>query len=183
MSSISTLDIEAARVRPATVADVPALADVGPTAYREAYGSWWTDADALARHVESSGSDAFFKLLEVPQVSIWIAERGSVALGFLTMHRGQANPATHRMKGVELRRIYLLQSAMGLGLGRAMTDAATNLARAEGHDHAWLDVMAEAEWAVRAYRRWGFTEIGRKQFHNALRGDLREMIVMMRSLD
>ncbi|WP_294107896.1 hypothetical protein [Sphingomonas sp.] len=42
--------------------------------------------------------------------------------------------------------------------------------------------MAEALWAVNAYRAWGFAEIGRQQFDNAPRGDLREMIVMALNL-
>lgn len=170
-------------IRRATIADVPALGSVAPLAYQQAYGAWWTDPAALAKHAESFGAAAFVALLGDPAVSLWIAERDGAAVGFLAMHRDTTNPVTARVNGVELRRIYLLQDAMRTGLGRAMAEAAIDDARAEGYDHAWLDVMAQADWAVAAYRRWGFGDIGRIQFENALRGDRREMIVMLREID
>ena len=182
MSLTSTPDIDARRVRRATITDVPSLGTIGPLAYTEAYGSWWTDADALAQHGQSFSAAAFVGLLVDPLVSVWIAELDGAPVGFLTMHRDQPNPATARGNGVELRRIYLLKDAMGAGIGRLLAEAAIELACEEGYDHAWLDVMAEAQWAVRAYQRWGFAEIGRKQFENTLRGDLREMIVMLRDI-
>ncbi|MBA4046970.1 MAG: hypothetical protein C0476_00345 [Sphingomonas sp.] len=182
MWSILTRDTNARRVRIATAVDVDALGAIGPAAYAQAYGDWWADAAALAEHARSFEAPAFGSLLADPQVTVWVAERAGSPVGFLTMHRGERDPVTARANGVELRRIYLLQAATGSGLGRMLATAAIDLARSEGHDHAWLDVMAQAGWAVSAYRRWGFAEIGRKMFENKLRGDLREMIVMSRDI-
>lgn len=182
MWSILTRDTDARRVRIATAADTEALGAVGPVAYAQAYGDWWADAAALAEHARTFNASAFAELLADTGATVWIAERDDQPVGFLTMHRDQPNPATARANGVELRRIYLLQTATGTGLGRMLTEHAIALARTEGYDHVWLDVMAQADWAVSAYRRWGFAEIGRKMFANTLRGDLREMIVMARDI-
>ncbi len=170
------------RVRVATAADVDALGTIGPLAYAQAYGAWWVDKAALALHARSFDAAAFTILLADPRISVWIAERGDDPVGFLTMHRDSPDPVTARANGVELRRIYLLQDAMRGGLGRLLAEAAIDQARAEGYDHVWLDVMAQADWAVAAYRRWGFAEIGQKMFENTLRGDLRQMIVMARDI-
>ncbi|MBX9816034.1 MAG: GNAT family N-acetyltransferase [Sphingomonas sp.] len=169
-------------VRPASAADVAALGIIGPAAYAEAYGGWWTSAAGLARHLESFGAAAFAALLADPGARVWVAEQQGAVVGFLTLHLDSPDPIRGRASGGECRRVYLLRAAMGQGLGRALCDAAVEAARAAGLDHLWLDVMAEAPWAVNAYRAWGFEEIGRKQFHNALRGDLREMIVMARGV-
>lgn len=169
-------------IRPATAADAAALGTIGPAAYAEAYGDWWTTAAGLARHLASFGADAFAALLADPGVRIWVAEEAGAVIGFLTLHLHSPDPITGRPRGGECKRLYLLRAAMGRGLGRALCDTAAAAAAREGLDHLWLDVMAEAPWAVNAYRAWGFAEIGRKQFHNALRGDLREMIVMARNL-
>ena len=182
MSSISTPDTEPHRVRIATPEDAQRLGAIGPVAYAQAYGDWWRDPDALAAHARSFGAEAFAALLADPKVTIWVAEQGSEPVGFLTMHRDSANPATSRANGAELRRIYLLRDASRGGIGRRLADAAIARARRDGHDHVWLDVMAQADWAVAAYRRWGFAEIGRRMFENVLRGDLREMIVMAREI-
>ena len=167
-------------VRPATAADLPALGTIGPAAYAEAYGGWWTTAAGLARHLESFAAPAFAALLADPGVRLWVAEQDGAVVGFLSLHLNSPDPIGARAKGGECKRIYVLRAAMGLG--RALCATAADEARRAGLDHLWLDVMAEAPWAVNAYRAWGFAEIGRKQFHNALRGDLREMLVMARGL-
>lgn len=182
MSSISTQATDTRRVRVATAADVDALGTVGPLAYAQAYGDWWVDKRALAEHARSFEAAAFAALLAEPHVGVWIAEQNGLPVGFLTMHRDSLDPVRGRTNGVELRRIYLLQAAMRGGLGRLLAETALREAGNEGYDHAWLDVMAQADWAVAAYRRWGFAEIGRQMFENTLRGDLREMIVMARDL-
>ena len=169
-------------IRPAQAADADALGIIGPAAYAEAYGSWWTSAAGLARHLDSFGAPAFAALIADPGVRLWVAEEAGAVLGFLSLHLNSADPVRGLPGGGECRRIYLLRAAMGQGLGRALCAAAAAAARAEGLTYLWLDVMAEAPWAVGAYRRWGFAEIGRKHFHNALRGDLREMIVMAQGL-
>jgi len=169
-------------VRPAALHDIAALGAIGPAAYAEAYGDWWVSAAGLARHLASFAAPAFAALLADPGVRLWVAEQENAVVGFLSLHLDSPDPIAGRAKGGECRRIYLLRAAMGQGLGRALCDAAAEEARQAGLDHLWLDVMAEAPWAVKAYSAWGFAEIGRKQFHNALRGDLREMIVMARDL-
>ena len=170
-------------IRAATPDDAAALGDIGPRAYAAAYGGWWRDPAALAAHAESFGAAAFSALIDDPAVSVWLAEaRPGSPVGFLTLHHHQPNPVDGRLRGAELRRLYLLPEATRQGTGRRLAEAAIASARTLGHDHLWLDVMAAAPWAVDAYRSWGFAEIGRINFHNALRGDWREMIVMMRAI-
>lgn len=55
-------------------------------------------------------------------------------------------------------------------------------ATAHGASHLWLDVMASAEWARRAYAGWGFREIGTARFEKGVREELADMVVMVREL-
>ena len=61
-----------------------------------------------------------------------------------------------------------------------LLDAAIEQAGIEGLSHIWLDVMASATAARRAYARWGFREIGRRRYERPVKADLSEMVVLMK---
>jgi ribosomal protein S18 acetylase RimI-like enzyme len=69
-----------------------------------------------------------------------------------------------------------------MGLGRLLLDAAINQAASEGLSHVWLDVMASATAARRAYANWGFREIGTRQFKKPLKAGLSDMVVLMKEV-
>ena len=85
-------------------------------------------------------------------------------VGFLSMIVGSVDPAERRLGGAEIPRIYIIEPAQRTGLGRLLLDAAIEQAVTEGLSHAWLDVMASATAARRAYAKWGFREIGGRRF-------------------
>ena len=84
-------------------------------------------------------------------------------VGFLSIIIGSLDPVEHRPRGAELPRIYILGSAQRTGLGQLLVDAALKEAAAENLSYVWLDVMASADRARRAYAKWGFHELGRKK--------------------
>ena len=69
-----------------------------------------------------------------------------------------------------------------MGLGRLLLDAAINQAASEGLSHVWLDVMASATAARRAYAQWGFREIGGRLFEKPVRAGLSNMVVLMKEV-
>ena len=60
----------------------------------------------------------------------------------------------------ELKRMYLAPSARGLGLGRALGEAAVAEARRLGYRRLLLDTRASMKAACALYRALGFVEIG-----------------------
>ena len=70
---------------------------------------------------------------------------------------GREDKLKHRASfGISLDRAF-----WGLGIGRAMTRACIECARAAGYAQLELDVMADNERALALYRSEGFTEYGR----------------------
>lgn len=171
------------RIRPATPADSRALGIVAPAAYAEAYSYLWADVAAYAGHLETFSEAAFAALLARDDVRIFVAERDGALVGFLSMFAGSLDPVMARPGGFEVARIYLLAAARRGGLGRRLLAAAIAEAARLGGDYVWLDVMETADWAQRAYARWGFEAIGRQTFHKPVREGMAEMIVMARPLD
>ncbi len=167
----------------ATDADAADLGVIGPAAYAAAYHDDWDDAVAFFHQLKTFGEDAFAATLARAHARVWIARQDGVGVGFLTMILGSLDPINQRPGGAEIPRIYLLPGARRGGIGKKLLDAAEALAKAEGCDHVWLDVMEHAEWARASYERWGFSDIGAKTFAGGLRpGRSRSMRVMVKEL-
>lgn len=121
-------------------------------------------------------------MLERTDARLWVAQVDATIVGFLTMVVDSANPVTKEANGAEIPRIYLLPGAQSLGLGRALLNSAIAQAREENFSHIWLDVMASADHARRAYLKWGFSEIGPRTFDKPVKAGFADMVVLIKYL-
>ena len=75
--------------------------------------------------------------------------------------------------------ISILDACWGLGIGRALTEACIECARAAGYTQLELDVLADNEKALALYKSVGFTEYGRNPRGIKLRtSGYRELVLM-----
>ena len=80
--------------------------------------------------------------------------------------------------------ITLYKEFWGLGIGRAMIEYLTDLAREAGYEQIDLEVVAENEQAIALYSKCGFTQTGRRS--RALRmddGTYHDEILMVKILN
>jgi len=170
------------KIRRARVDDAKALGVIGPAAYAAAYHYLWSDCVALAQQLDTFSTSAFLILLRRTDTRLWVAEVSGVVVGFLTMTVESRNPITHEGRGAEISRIYLLPGSQKSGLGFRLLSAAVEHANELGLTHVWLDVMASAVNARNAYLRWGFSEIGSKEFSRQVKLEYSQMIVLRMGL-
>lgn len=170
------------RIRRADSGDADRLGIVGPAAYADAYGYLWDDPASFVRQLETFGPAAFAELIGRHDAFVWVAESGGDMLGFLTMIAPSPDPIRRLPGGAELARIYLLGPARRLRLGKRLLETATHAATAQGASYVWLDVMASADAARRAYADWGFTEIGTCVFQPPVAPGMADMVVLAKSL-
>ncbi len=110
-----------------------------------------------------------------------VAEVGGKIVGAAGMDcRRKAEKTNHRASfGISIEKAW-----WGLGIGKALTEACIECARAAGYLQMELEVVADNERAVRLYRSAGFTEYGRNPRGFRTRsGKWQENILMRLELD
>lgn len=152
MMSIAPIDL---RVVPATVDDLLAVAEIHVRSWQAAYRDLLPTGYLAGLDV----GDRLSRWRMVfdrhgPDDALMIATTAAGPIGFASMGRGRLAP---RMDQGEIHAIYLLDSAWGLGIGRALFEAGARHFRARGFALAHLWVLAGNARAINAYRAWGGT--------------------------
>jgi diamine N-acetyltransferase len=176
ISALETLPKGQPLIRRALPSDAEKLGAIGPAAYSSAYSYLWDNSVALAKQLAA----AFAELLSGTDARVWVAQIDGSLVGFLSMIVGSSNPISREPNGAEIPRVYLLPGAQRLGLGRQLLAAAIKQAHDERLTHIWLDVMASADWARRAYLKWGFSELGSKFFDKPVKAGQNDMVVLIK---
>jgi ribosomal protein S18 acetylase RimI-like enzyme len=172
----------AVEIRQGRPDDIDALGVVGPAAYAEAYGYLWRDPRAYLRQLTTFSATAFSRVMGSDGTRLWVATLDGAIVGFLTMRLRVSEPINGADGGAEIARLYILGPSRRLRVGQKLLAAAIDEAVAEGCSHVWLQVMASADWARRAYVRWGFVEIGGTVYTGGVSEGLADMIVMSRPI-
>lgn len=155
---------ETVRLRPATRADIPALAAVReqPEVRR-----WWRGgADMVASVTED---------LDDPEVRSFVIEYDGRVVGAIQW--GEETEPDYRHANID---IYLDPSVHGRGIG---TDAVRTLARhllaAHGHHRVVIDPAADNHAAIRSYGKAGFRPVGiMRQYERGADGTWHDGLLM-----
>lgn len=150
---MSTID-----TRPATAADIPALAELGRESFVATFGHLYRSED-LARFLDGVHSEpAVAGELTNPLCLYRLAEGEDGALaGYCKLSLACGWPEHARGKEViELKQLYTAPGHTGRGIGAALMDWALAEARARAADEIQLSVWSENHGAQRFYARYGF---------------------------
>lgn len=153
------------RLRTCTVGDAPLISLVGGAAFLEAFADALDAADILQHCLRNNSPEAFTKYLAQPTVRCVMAEAapGSAPVGYMLTCEPEL-PVVVTPLDYELRRLYLLHRFQGLGIGRALMDAAASAARELGRTRLLLGVYGKNDAAIRFYECAGFSTIGERYF-------------------
>ena len=104
------------------------------------------DAEVAAMSAAYTGARRGYFVVEVDG-----AVQGGA--GFAPLDRGDTNTC-------ELRKMYFLPAARGLGAGRALIEHCLSCAREQGFTHCYLETLTGMDAAQRLYVANGFKRIG-----------------------
>jgi ribosomal protein S18 acetylase RimI-like enzyme len=136
-------DVSAPTVRPATPADAPRVAEI----WRSGWG------DGHIGHVPQELVDA--------RTDESFATRAAERVGDTTVAViGDAIAGFTMVVGDEVEQVYVSPDHRGSGVADALLSEAERQIRANGHDAAWLAVVAGNARARRFYERCGWVDEG-----------------------
>lgn len=149
-------------LRPATEADVPALARLARDSFVAAFGHLYQPDDLALFLGEWRTEKAYRDALAVPAKRIQLAEKDGqpVAYALIVLGDGMdGRPEPRPQRPVFLSQLYCAAEATGLGLGAKLMDWVIGEARAWGADAVQLSVFSENFGAQRFYQRYGFRKV------------------------
>jgi ribosomal protein S18 acetylase RimI-like enzyme len=149
----------ALKLRPATAADIPALAELARDSFVAAFGHLYKPEDLAAFLAEYRTAERFGAHLANPPTLIQVAEEdGRLAAYCLIVrgHRFEEQPDPRPERPVFVSQLYCAPEMTGRGLGAALLEWAIAEARAWDADAVQLSVFSENFGAQRFYQRYGF---------------------------
>jgi ribosomal protein S18 acetylase RimI-like enzyme len=149
-------------LRPATAADVPALATLARDSFVAAFGELYRPEDLALFLGEWRTEKAYRDALAEPakRVQLALLDGEPAAYAFIVLGDGMAErPEPRPERPVFLSQLYCAAHATGRGLGAALIEWAIGEARAWGADALQLSVFSENCGAQRFYQRYGFRKV------------------------
>jgi ribosomal protein S18 acetylase RimI-like enzyme len=147
-------------LRPATLADVPALSRLAIDSFIAKFGALYSPADLGTFLAESLEEPAIAAELANADRLYRLAEREGHLLGYCKIGLSCGFPDYARgSKVLELKQLYTAPAALGGGIGGVLMDWAMAEFAARGADEVQLSVYSGNEGAHRFYRRYGFEKV------------------------
>jgi len=149
-------------LRPATSADVPALAPFAAEAFTAAFGHLYRPEDLALFLGEWRAEKAYRDALAVPAKRVQLAEVDGKLAAYALIVLGEhfeERPEPRPERPVFISQLYCAAGMTGRGLGAALMDWAIAEARAWRADALQLSVFSENFGAQRFYRRYGFEHV------------------------
>jgi putative acetyltransferase len=136
-------------IRPITSADDAAMAAVIRTVMPE-FG-----ADGPGFAIHDAEVDTLSSAYAAPRSAYFVVERDGRVIG----GGGVAPLESAAPEVCELRKMYFLPEARGIGAGSAMMQRCLDAARAQGFRRCYLETLTGMDAAQTLYRRSGFTPL------------------------
>lgn len=147
-------------LRPATLADAPALAALGAETFIAAFGHLYSEADlnAFLATVHAPGPVAE-EIAGTGCTHCLVDNAGELVAYCKLRYPSHYTAYSDARDPIELGQLYALPGHTGAGIGAQLMEWALGVARARSHDAVLLSVYSENYGAQRFYQRYGFAKI------------------------
>ena len=147
-------------LRPATLADAPALAALGAETFIAAFGHLYSEADLAAFLAQVHAPGPVAQEIAGDECTHCLVEDAGALVAYCKL-RYPSHYASYSdaVNPLELGQLYALPTHTGSGIGAKLMDWALGEARNGGHDAVLLSVYSENFGAQRFYQRYGYTKI------------------------
>jgi ribosomal protein S18 acetylase RimI-like enzyme len=168
-------------IRPATVADAPALAELAARTFTDTFAADNRPEDLSAFLAQTYGVEQQTAELSDPETTTLLAEAGGAAIGFAQLRPGRVPDCVGGPAPLELQRFYVDRRWHGRGVAQQLMRAVLGVASDRGGRTLWLGVWERNVRAIAYYAKSGFVDVGSHPFQ--LGGDLQTDRIMVRPLE
>ncbi|WP_338866202.1 GNAT family N-acetyltransferase [Myxococcus stipitatus] len=155
---------EEVKIRPATLADVATLTELGVRTFRDTFAADNTPQNMDAFIASHYGLEFQGAELRDPRKHYLLAELSGAPAGFALLCDGVTEPSVRAERPLNLTRLYVDQPFLGARVGAALMRRCIEEGRRRGNDVLWLGVWEHNTRARAFYARWGFSEVGETRF-------------------
>jgi GNAT superfamily N-acetyltransferase len=152
------------RIRPATPADAPMLAELGARTFRDAFAADNTPEDMALYLARTYGAAQQTAELTDPGIVTLVAEVDGRPAGFAQLRSGSPPGCVAGASPFEVWRFYVARPWHGTGVAQALMAGVRREALTRGGRTLWLAVWERNERAKGFYRKCGFLDAGSQPF-------------------
>jgi len=179
--------ITASKLQKCTLEQVQLLQDLAIQTYQETFAESNSEAllqkyyqaslnlPLLSSQLQNDESEFYF---------IYSSENDkqqNIPAGFLKLNIGAAQTDIFDPDALEVEKIYILNNAIGKGLGREMIDFAIERAKQQQKQYLWLGVWEHNYSALAFYKKMGFTQFSQHNFD--MGGDIQIDLLLKRDCE
>ncbi len=157
-------------IRPATKNDIPGICRIGSAVFAATFGYSLSKEDLAQYLIDAYSTESITKDFGTGNSDFIVAESNEAShevLGFGMLTRGSTEPCLHHLDQVvlvELQRLYVSQSAQGMGVGKGLMQEMETMARAQAFTKMWLGVWEDNHVAQKVYGKGGYKKVGTHDF-------------------
>lgn len=144
--------------------DAASIADLGARTFIDYFGAV-NEPEHIERYLEESFNLAKIEAdLADPCTAFLLACQESAHIGYAKLRLASTPTCVLGPKPIELERIYVEKPYVGSGVGAMLMDCVIGKASELRRKTLWLGVWEKNQRARNFYRRYGFVEVGKKDF-------------------
>ena len=142
-----------------------AIAYIGRSSFRDAFGSLFNNRDELEEYLEYTYNvEKITASLRKSNNQYFLALADGSPVGFSKLKKHSLNEQIDLLVQTELQKLYVLKPYHGKGVGGALMNSVVKFVEAIEPDCLWLDTHITNERAISFYQRHGFAKSGTHQF-------------------
>lgn len=166
------------KIIPVTLNEIGQLQNIGRATFSETFSSS-NSAENMNKYLDEKFS--IQKLTaELTETSFfYFAVDEDKVIGYLKLNTGESQTEVKDDQGLEIERIYVLESYHGKKIGQLLFEQAITIAHAKGLNYVWLGVWEENQRAIHFYRKNGFVVFDKHLF---ILGDEVQTDLMMKKI-
>jgi ribosomal protein S18 acetylase RimI-like enzyme len=155
-------------IRFAVSADAALIADLSRSTFYETFASQNTKENMDKFMNEQFTRETLMMEANDPDNIFFLAYDEDQPAGYVRMRESNNPPELLHSNVIEIARIYVDNSAIGKGIGKALMQKCVEVARGKKKEIIWLGVWEKNYNAIDFYKKWGFEKFG---IHTFLLGD------------